>query len=177
MAATAYPPPAPSSALEPKKVVIVGSAGCGKSALVQRALTNTYSNHYQQTFGADLSVKTTTEKNKYSLNLWCCGGHERYRALLEQFFVGANAVILCFDMLNTSSFMELPFWYNEYKRNCPDALAVIVGTKSDDADAIKVPTQDALKQAKEWSIEFRAVSAKTGMNVAELFEIVQGGIP
>ncbi|TPX59005.1 hypothetical protein PhCBS80983_g02801 [Powellomyces hirtus] len=143
--------PANTSALEAKKVVVVGSASSGKSALVQR--------------------------NKSSLKIWCCGGHERYRALLEQFFVGASAVILCFDMLSTQSFQELPFWYNEFKRNSPDALAIIVGTKSDDADSIKVPVQDALKQAKEWSVEFRAVSSKTGMNVTELFDHVMTNLP
>ncbi|KAI8915357.1 P-loop containing nucleoside triphosphate hydrolase protein [Powellomyces hirtus] len=169
--------PANTSALEAKKVVVVGSASSGKSALVQRALTNTYTNQYLQTFGADLCVKTTSEKNKSSLKIWCCGGHERYRALLEQFFVGASAVILCFDMLSTQSFQELPFWYNEFKRNSPDALAIIVGTKSDDADSIKVPVQDALKQAKEWSVEFRAVSSKTGMNVTELFDHVMTNLP
>ncbi|KAJ3020019.1 Ras- protein Rab-35 [Thoreauomyces humboldtii] len=195
-----------TSALEAKKVVVVGSASSGKSALVQRAMTNTFSNQYQQTFGADLCVKTTSEKyvsclgpwslcsssqwenaelkgggcldrNKYSLKIWCCGGHERYRALLEQFFVGTNAVILCFDMLSIASFQELPFWYNEFKRNSPDALAIMVGTKSDDADSIKVPIQDALKQAKEWGIEFRAVSSKTGMNVTELFDHIMSALP
>ncbi|KAJ3157885.1 Ras- protein Rab-35 [Geranomyces variabilis] len=167
---------APAS-IEAKKVVVVGSVSSGKSALVQRAVTNTYTNQYLQTFGADLCVKTTSEKNKSSLKIWCCGGHERYRALLQQFFVGASAVILCFDMLNTSSFQELPFWYNEFKRICPDALAIMVGTKSDDADGIKVPVQDALKQAKEWSIDFRAVSAKTGMNVSELFDHITTSMP
>ncbi|KND01782.1 small GTP-binding protein domain [Spizellomyces punctatus DAOM BR117] len=164
------PPPPPFH--ESKKVVVAGSASSGKSSLVQRAVTNTFTSDYLQTFGADLCVKNSSEKTKYALNIWTCGGHERYRALLEQFFVGADVVILCFDMLSTSSFQELPYWFNEYKRNAPDALAIMVGTKSDDADSIKIKPQDALKQAKEWGIEFRAVSSKTGMNIGELFDHV-----
>ncbi|KAJ3037162.1 hypothetical protein HK097_003590 [Rhizophlyctis rosea] len=130
-----------------------------------------------QTFGADLCVKTSSDNKKYSLNIWCCGGHPRYRPLLEQFFEDASAIIICFDLLNTQSFLELPYWYNEYKRNAPDALVLLVGTKSDEADSIVVPLPDAMKQAKEWNIEFRAVSSKTGVNVVELFDYVVGKLP
>ncbi|KAI9101315.1 P-loop containing nucleoside triphosphate hydrolase protein [Phlyctochytrium arcticum] len=161
----------PGSAPESKKVVLVGSAGSGKSALVQRAVANTFTTEYHQTFGADLCVKSFSDK-KASISIWSTGGHERYRALLEQFFMGADAILLCFDMLSQSSFLEVQYWFNEYKRNAPEALALLVGTKSDDADGIKIKPQDALKQAKAWGIEFRAVSSKTGMNVAELFEQV-----
>ncbi|RKO90929.1 P-loop containing nucleoside triphosphate hydrolase protein [Blyttiomyces helicus] len=143
----------------PKNVVVIGSAGCGKSALVQRAVANTFGQEYLQTFGAEFCVKTATDSKKGSLNIWCCGGHERYRALLEQFFVNAH---VC-----TPSFLELPFWYNEYKRygnsgieNSPDATAILVGTK----------VRAGTKKAREWGMEFKAVSAKTGMNVIELFD-------
>jgi GTPase SAR1 family protein len=35
-----------------------------------------------------------------------------------------------------ASFQELPFWYNEVKRNAPDATIYLVGTKSDEPDGI-----------------------------------------
>lgn len=44
-----------------KKIVVIGSAKCGKSALVARASTSSFSPEYQQTFGADLTVKTITD--------------------------------------------------------------------------------------------------------------------
>ncbi|KAJ3184049.1 hypothetical protein HDU85_001900 [Gaertneriomyces sp. JEL0708] len=168
---------APRHTVEAKKVVVAGSAGCGKTALVQRAVANTFASEYHQTLGADLCVKTTNDRTKYTLNIWCLSGHERYRPLLEQFFIDANTVLLCFDMLSVPSFKELPFWYNEYRRNAPDALAVVVGMKADEADNIVVKVQDAMKQAKEWGLEFRAVSSKTGMNVNELFDHIMATMP
>ncbi|KAJ3128737.1 hypothetical protein HK101_005350 [Irineochytrium annulatum] len=158
--------------MEGRKVIILGSVGCGKSALVQRSLTNTFMAEYQETFGAELAVKTTNESKKYSLQLWSCGGHERYRALLEQFYSDIHAALLCFDMLSVASFQELPFWYNEVKRNAPNALIILVGTKTDEADSVAIKVQDAIKQAKEWNTEFRAVSSKSGHNVNELFELL-----
>ncbi|KAJ3043518.1 hypothetical protein HDV00_004907 [Rhizophlyctis rosea] len=89
----------------------------------------------------------------------------------------ALAILICFDLLNTSSFLELPYWYNEFKRNAPEALTILVGTKSDEADSIVVPLPDAMKQAKEWNMEFRAVSSKTGVNVQELFDHLIAHLP
>ncbi|KAG5457328.1 MAG: hypothetical protein BJ554DRAFT_2693 [Olpidium bornovanus] len=42
---------------EAKKVLVLGSAGSGKTALVTRFASNAFLDEYQQTFGADLLVK------------------------------------------------------------------------------------------------------------------------
>ncbi|KAJ3221729.1 Ras- protein Rab-34 [Clydaea vesicula] len=151
---------------EPKKVVVLGSVACGKTALINRAVNNSFSAEYKATFGADLTIKVSNEIKPSTLHIWNCSGHERYRALMEQFIICANVVVLCFDLLKTSSFSELTYWM------APDALVVLVGTKSDNSDDISIQHADALKQAKEWGIEYKAVSAKTGQNVNELFTFI-----
>ncbi|EGF77664.1 hypothetical protein BATDEDRAFT_27541 [Batrachochytrium dendrobatidis JAM81] len=184
-----------------KKVVVVGSAGCGKSALVQRYINNTFSTDYLQTYGADLYIKNTNENKKYSLQIWCCGGHERYRTLLDQFYSDINAALLCFDMQSQNSFQEIEFWYNELKRYAgimvdlimlfcfglftislmsalilyraaPDAQIILVGTKVDDSEATAVKIPDAMFTAKDWSVDFKAVSSKSGENIEDLFDQV-----
>ncbi|KAI8613984.1 P-loop containing nucleoside triphosphate hydrolase protein [Chytriomyces sp. MP71] len=164
--------PKPQPALDSKKVVVVGSSASGKTCLVNRATVNSFSKVYQETYGAEMIIKNSSDGKKGSLKIWCTGGHERYRPLLEQFYVDAHMAILCFDMLNQSSFLELPFWYNEVRRISPDALMILVGLKSDEADSVVIKPQDAMKQAQEWNMEFRAVSAKAGTNVNELFDYI-----
>ncbi|KAI8851313.1 P-loop containing nucleoside triphosphate hydrolase protein [Chytridium lagenaria] len=148
--------------MDTRKVVVVGSAACGKTALISRAVNNTFSNEYLQTFGADLMVKTSSDSKKFSLQIWSCGGHERYRALFEQFYVDVNSSVL----------PRITIWYNEIRRMTPSALIILVGTKSDESDSVAIKVQDALKQAREWNVEFRSISAKTGTNVNELFEYI-----
>ncbi|KAH6562719.1 hypothetical protein BASA50_007437 [Batrachochytrium salamandrivorans] len=155
-----------------KRVIVIGSAGCGKSALIQRYINNTFQTEYRQTFGADLYVKNTNEHKKYSMQIWCCGGHERYRTLLDQFYVDINVALVCFDLQNPDSFKEVEFWYNELKRAAPDALVTLVGTKAEDMDNTAVKIQDAMKVAKDWNMDFKAVSSKTGLNIEELFSQV-----
>ncbi|KAL2911900.1 hypothetical protein HK105_208620 [Polyrhizophydium stewartii] len=155
-----------------RKIVVVGSAASGKTTLVQKYVGGTPPSEYQQTFGAELFVKNTNEGKKHSLQIWCCGGHERYRALLDQFYIEANVVLVCFDMQSLASFQEVTFWYNEAKRTVPDASVILVGTKADDLDSSIVKIQDAMKVSKDWGIDFRTVSAKTNANVDDLFDLV-----
>ncbi|KAJ3208752.1 hypothetical protein HDU82_001994 [Entophlyctis luteolus] len=106
----------PDAALDCKKAILLGSSACGKTSLMNR--------------------------KKGILKIWSTGGHERYRALLGQFYANINVAVLCFDML------------------------------CDDADSIVVKQQDGNAQALDWNIEFRAVSAKSGAGVSELFEYI-----
>ncbi|KAJ3302919.1 hypothetical protein HDV03_004431 [Kappamyces sp. JEL0829] len=78
--------------------------------------------------------------------------------------------------MNLGSFQELPFWYNEVKRNAPDATVFLIGTKGDEPDAMVVKVQDILKITKEWNVEYKATSAKVGTNIDELFESIYSKI-
>lgn len=155
-----------------RKVVVLGASGCGKTALVTRALENKFTAEYHATFGADFYCKVPQFSTQPALSIWCCSGHVRYRPLMEQFLLNANIALLCFDHLKQSSFLELPYWYNELKRVAPDAAIVVVGCKLDHSDDVVVGASDALRQAKEWGAEFRQVSSKTGVNIGELFGLI-----
>lgn len=39
--------------------------------------------------------------------------------------------------MSLASFQELPFWYNEVKRNVPDSTIYLVGTKGEEPDGIQ----------------------------------------
>jgi GTPase SAR1 family protein len=108
-------------------------------------MTNSFQSDYNQTFGAEMFEKSATDPKKWSFQIWTVGGSERYRTLLNQFYTGSRVALLCFDMMNMSSFQELAFWYNETKRNCPDATLVLVGLKAEEADSCAVKPSDMIK--------------------------------
>ncbi|KAL7752305.1 hypothetical protein RI367_002351 [Sorochytrium milnesiophthora] len=158
------------TSIEAKKVLVLGSTGCGKSMLINCAVGAPFSDDYRQTFGADMAIKyMMNERQRVMLQIWCCGGHERYRVLLEQFYATASVVLLTFDLLNAKSFQSLTFWHNEVKRACPSAYVILVGTKIDEADSLAVKISEAVEQGQEWGADFVAVSAKTGVGIDELF--------
>jgi GTPase SAR1 family protein len=110
-----------------------------------RHINSTFNAEYFQTFGAEMYEKSSIDPKKISFELWVIGGHERYRTTLTQFFAGISVILLCFDLTNNASFQELAFWYNEVKRNSPDAILFLVGTKADETESIVVKTQEITK--------------------------------
>ncbi|ORX55276.1 P-loop containing nucleoside triphosphate hydrolase protein [Piromyces finnis] len=155
------------------KLVVIGSCRSGKTCLVKRFIEDTYNQEYKQTLGAEISNKYVGEgQNKRTLEICCCGGHERYKCLLYQFYNDIDGAIICYDMLSKSSFEDSAFWYNEIKRVSPDAFTILVGTKNDDSDNIKIQISEAINQANIWGIPFMDVSSKTGINVNELFDTI-----
>lgn len=84
----------------------------------------------------------------------------------------AAVAIICFDLCSQKSWKDLIFWYNEVKRNAPNALIVVAGLKSDEVEGTVVKIEEVQDQVKDWGVELKITSAKTGTNVEELFEFI-----
>eukprot|EP00823_Brevimastigomonas_motovehiculus_P004668 TRINITY_DN318_c0_g1_i1.p1 TRINITY_DN318_c0_g1~~TRINITY_DN318_c0_g1_i1.p1 ORF type:complete len:233 (-),score=94.05 TRINITY_DN318_c0_g1_i1:150-848(-) len=153
------------------KVLVVGSAACGKSCLIQRAITGKFDEgEYVPTLGAELFLKDESHDNeKTTIYMWSCGGDPRFRPIIQLQYENIKGVVLVYDMTNDKSFKELLYWHNEFLRVAPDVTMVLVGCKSDLSEKIKIAAEDGIKQAKEWGISHIATSAKTGTNVDQIF--------
>ncbi|QRV91015.1 Ras-like GTP-binding protein RYL2 [Ceratobasidium sp. AG-Ba] len=133
------------------KVVIMGSAGVGKTSLVTRYVEERFAPQTTTTTGAFFhSKKVTVDGTKVRLQIWDTAGQERFRSMAPMYYRGASAAILVYDITNASSFDDVKVWiegnvafhrvasipadspYFELKRNCdPDLLIYIVGAKAD----------------------------------------------
>ncbi|MCK4481392.1 MAG: GTP-binding protein, partial [Candidatus Lokiarchaeota archaeon] len=61
------------------KIVIFGDAGCGKTTLTQRFLTNLFKSDSKMTIGVDFEVKSLEiNGKKIKLQIWDFGGEERF---------------------------------------------------------------------------------------------------
>ena len=61
------------------KIVIFGDAGCGKTTLTQRYLTNLFKSDTTMTIGVDFEVKSLEiDEKKVKLQIWDFGGEERF---------------------------------------------------------------------------------------------------
>jgi hypothetical protein len=77
-------------------------------------------------------------------------------------------------MTNENSFEELQYWYNEILRTYPIALnaLLIVGTKSDQIDNIRIHSDDGIRQANEWGGTHLIISSKNGLNIDGMFTLM-----
>ena len=103
---------------------------------------------------------------------------ERYRSLAPMYYRGAAAAIIVYDVTNKDSFTGAKTWVKELQRrgdaNCVIALA---GNKADLVGQRKVNKEVADGYANENGILHMETSAKTSMNVKELFVAIAEKLP
>jgi Ras-related protein Rab-5C len=105
----------------PCKVVLTGESGVGKTSIISRYISNTFSSFLTATPGASFTTKTVfLEEFNQSIKfeIWDTAGQEKYRALAKVFYKNAAVCIMVYDITRRASFEELKnYWINEIKSN------------------------------------------------------------
>lgn len=156
------------------KIVIFGDAGCGKTTLTQRFLTNVFKPDSKMTIGVDFEVKSLEiMEKKIKLQIWDFGGEERFRFLLPTYIKGANAGIFMYDISNYSSLAHIDDWLMVVRKTAGDDFPIlVVGGKADLEDR-EVMSEEGIKVAKSRDVDgFIECSSKTGENVDKIFRAI-----
>jgi small GTP-binding protein len=104
------------------------------------------------------------------LQIWDMSGQTEFRRLRRQYLDGTDCAVIIFDLTRRSSLDAVPTWLEESREINPKLPAVLVGNKSDRANARAVTRQEAASLAKSLRLLFYAeTSTKTGANVDMLF--------
>ena len=105
----------------PCKVVLIGESGVGKTSIISRYISNTFSSVLMATPGANFTTKTIflkDEQQSIKFEIWDTAGQEKYRALAKVFYKNAAVCILVYDITRRASFEELKkYWIQELKGN------------------------------------------------------------
>ncbi len=157
------------------KIIIFGDAGCGKTTLTQRFLTNLFVSDQTMTIGVDFEVKSlTVDEQKVKLQIWDFGGEERFRFLLPTYVRGARGGLFLYDITNFSSIAHIDDWLSVIRKEirAEDTFPIIaVGGKADLVESREVSSAEGIKIAKSRNVNgFIETSSKTGENVEKTFE-------
>jgi small GTP-binding protein len=65
------------------KVIVVGELGVGKTSLIERYVSNSFTENYKATIGVNFASKVIqiSDNKVVNLNLWDIGGQERFKYL------------------------------------------------------------------------------------------------
>jgi small GTP-binding protein len=154
------------------KLVIFGDAGCGKTTLAKRFMSNVYMPDSIMTIGVDFQYKTIRIDGKcVKLMIWDFAGEERFRFTFPHYITGAKGGILMYDITDHSSFLHVANWLsiiNGAKSRFP---ILLLGGKSDLEALREVSSEHAKKTAKMMRLNlFNECSSKTGKNVETSFK-------
>ena len=175
------------------KVIILGDSGVGKTCLMNRYVTDKFTQQYKATIGADFRPKQVdVDGRRATLQIWDTAGQERFQSLGVAFYRGADVCFLVYDVTDETSFERLHVWRNQFlsavRPADPDRFPfVVLGNKADvDEDGIGrggdegegegeptasrvVSLRDAQRVCAEWGYPHFETSAKDGTNVEQAF--------
>ena len=101
------------------KVVFIGESGAGKTSIINRYTSDTFSSVLTSTPSASFTEKTVfmrDYKESIKFEIWDTAGEKKYRDLAKVFLKNASAVILVYDITRRDSFEELKnYWIKKIK--------------------------------------------------------------
>lgn len=154
------------------KIVIIGEAGVGKTSLMSKFVSNTFSDQMQPTIGCDIQNKSMkVEGRKVDVRLWDTAGCERFQTMLPLYYRGCHGAILVYDVTRRETFNKLRDWLLELENNLTNdnAIVMIIGNKIDKTGR-QVSKEEGTNYAKQRTALFIETSAKTSEGVAIAFE-------
>ena len=158
------------------KVVLLGEAGVGKTSIISRYISNTFSDVLMSTTGASFATKKVDfdDEHKIKFQIWDTAGQERFRSLAKIFYQNAAVAVLVYDITRRDSFSKLQeFWIKELKENAPsDIILAIAANKSDDYEHENVTLKEGKELAQEINAIFRSTSAMLSHGIEELFKSI-----
>ena len=161
------------------RVILIGDSTVGKSSLLRRFTDETFAEVSDPTVGVDFFAKLVkmSDGTAIKLQLWDTAGQERFRSITKSYYRNSVGVLVVYDICNKESFSHIPTWMSEAKRHIEPhkAVFVLVGCKYDIAQKDKtgnvreVSEEEAREFAEINGINHFETSARTGLNVEEVF--------
>jgi small GTP-binding protein len=153
------------------KVVLLGSSGVGKTAVVRQIRSGEFAEKYAQMIGAQFDlVPINVQERRCVLEVWDTAGEEKFRSITALYVRETLGCFLVFDLTDFNSFSSLPSWITFLREESPRAQVVLFGNKSDLEDQRVVSAERGGSFAKSNDCAYFEGSAKTGQTVTDAFE-------
>ena len=153
------------------KVVVVGSSGVGKTAIVQRLVDKSFSDDGQPTIGVEFKCFTTKiGDDSVKLNIWDTAGQEKFRSVSKAYFRNAVGAVLVYSLNDRDSFDDLGRWLNDLQSlAAPNCAIFAVGNKLDLKDQRVILSSEAEAFSERHGLEYFEMSALDSTNVEDTF--------
>lgn len=168
------------------KIVLAGDGGVGKTSLRNRYLGKGFKNKYEMTIGADFAMHHSfIDCISVKFQIWDLAGQQNFKEVRSIYYMGCVGALLLFDVTQRKSFENVTHWVQEiWKHNGKHIIPlVLLGNKVDlrDQSPNSISSEEAQKNCNIFSeltkthgfdVQYLDTSAKTGLHVADAFEIL-----
>lgn len=153
------------------KTVLLGAAGVGKTAIVQRICHDTFSTDIEPTLVANFKdLVLSTNRGQICLNIWDTAGQDDFRDLMPMYCRDAVIAVLVYDVTRSETFDVLEKYYDALQNFSPDCVFAIAGNKVDLESDRKISFESGSAYASSINASlFIETSALTGKGIHEMF--------
>ena len=164
------------------KVIFLGDISVGKTNLMTRFSSDTFSINSKATIGVDVAAKSVKlGPYLFRLQLWDTSGQERYKSFTAAYFKDANGVIFVYDITHRPSFDHIQSWYQLGLdgTSANKVAMMLVGNKRDCQAKREVSQAEGEDFAKKLGVPFFETSALDNLNQCvgrAFFGLVMSGL-
>lgn len=154
------------------KIIIAGEGAVGKTTLINRFVTGSFSDDYKATIGVAIFSKNIfINDTEVNLQIWDIAGQTLFRTFRTKFFTQANGVILVFDITVPNTLDRLNTWIDDIYEVTGEIPLVLLGNKVDilNLKAVNAEEIDEFVEQHSSIGSHYLTSALTGENVEKAF--------
>uniref|UniRef100_H2ZLX3 GTP-binding protein n=1 Tax=Ciona savignyi TaxID=51511 RepID=H2ZLX3_CIOSA len=154
------------------KILVIGDTGVGKTQFVNKFARDQFEHDVKPTVGVEYVTKTIVVKGHVvCLHIWDLAGRDMFRSITNAYYSGAVGALIVYDITKIRTFDNTTYWFenlasrmSEYI-DCP--VTMLVGNKVDLRHQRSVPSEAAIRVAKQRGASFVETSALTGSDVTK----------
>jgi small GTP-binding protein len=154
------------------KIILAGDGAVGKTSLINRFVTGSFTGDYKATIGVAISSKQViTDDHEVNLQIWDIAGQTLFRQFRKKFYTKAKGALLVFDLTVPKSLDNLHLWITDIEEITGKIPFVLIGNKADLAELRAVSPEEInkfLKGQPKVAAHFNT-SALVGTNVENAF--------
>lgn len=152
-----------------KKICLLGYFAVGKTSLVRRFVSETFSDKYHTTIGVKIDKKELVVNGEsLQMLIWDIHGEDRFQKVQKSYLVGAAGYFLVIDALRIESLKVMLQLKTMVKQTVGQIPFFVLINKSDMKDDIVVSIEQVVNLGFDES-NIILTSAKTGQGVEEAF--------
>jgi len=164
-----------------RKALLLGDGAVGKTSLVRKYVMDRFDDKYITTIGTKVTKKALEFRHKdgiveLTMMLWDILGQKGYTGIQRSSYRGAEGIIFVCDATRPETLKSLEEYWIPEAASVVDGVPFVFAVNKSDLPDGRISEGEIKAVAERHSAPYFFTSAKTGMNVEEMFKELGRGM-